>query len=308
MSRLLAILSVVLLTAAVLICALPPPESTAWAAEPGDPFDPVARPPDPAPAKPAAEVQLRAGKEAIERALAGTTKFEFVETPLSDVAAYLQELHKINVILDKKALEDIGVGTDTQITKSLSNVTLRSALKLLLREHNLTWIIRDEVLMITSREQADNCLTTEVYDVADLVTCRDQKNELWEDYDTLTEVITCTIAPATWDQNGGPGSIKGATFGPAKVLVVSQTSEGHDQLVELLAKLRGEIRRNGGQQQPPRRDRPEMPRGMGMGGMGMGGMGGFPGSTDPTQPAPPKPAPKAPDEPAPPAGSNDPFN
>jgi hypothetical protein len=301
MSRLMAILSVVLLTAAVLTCALPPPENAVCAAEPDNPFDPVARPPDRAPARSAAEVQLRAGKEAIERALAETTKFEFVEMPLSDIAAYLQELHKINVVLDKKALEDIGVGTDTQITKSLSNVTLRSALKLLLRDLNLTWAIRDEVLMITSREQADNLLTTEVYDVADLVTCRDQKNELWEDYETLEEVITCTIAPATWDAAGGPASIRGATFGPAKVLVVSQTGEGHEQLVELLAKLRGEIRRNGGAQQPPRRDRPEMPRGMGMG--GMGGMGGFPGNTDPTPKAPPQ----APDEPAPPAKSNDPF-
>ena len=56
-----------------------------------------------------------------------------------------------------------------QVTVSLSGVTLRSALKLMLKEIDLTYVIRDEVLKITTPEEAENELLTKVYPVADLV-------------------------------------------------------------------------------------------------------------------------------------------
>ena len=60
----------------------------------------------------------------------------------------------------------------------------------MLHDLGLAWCIDNEVLLITTQEQADSRLTTEVYDVADLVTCRDEKGDLREDYDQLIETIT----------------------------------------------------------------------------------------------------------------------
>ena len=105
----------------------------------------------------------------IEAALKSPTQLEFVDTPLTDVIDYLKDYHQIEIQLDKKAMEDAGVGTDTPVTKSLKGVSLRSALRLMLAELSLKYVIKDEVLLITTTEAAENKLTTRVYSVADLV-------------------------------------------------------------------------------------------------------------------------------------------
>ena len=128
----------------------------------------------------------------------------------------------------------------------------------MLNELSLTWTIQDEVLLITTPEEGDQRLSTKVYDVADLVVCRDEHDAPWEDYDTLIDVITPTIQPITWDEVGGPGSISGATLGTAKVLIVSQTREVHEQIADLLAKIR-EIAKKNPDAGTPRRNKPVSP-------------------------------------------------
>ncbi len=102
-------------------------------------------------------------------ALDRETMLEFNEAPLSEVVDYLKTANNIPIMIDKKALDDVGLGSDTPVTISLPGVTLRSALKLMLKELDLTYVIRDEVLKITTPEEAENELLTKVYPVADLV-------------------------------------------------------------------------------------------------------------------------------------------
>lgn len=97
------------------------------------------------------------------------TKFDYLDTPLKDVIEEIASRHDIPIIINTKALEDFGVGTDTPVTISLNGVTLRSALRLMLRELDLTYIIKDEVLQITTPEEAEAQLITKVYPVGDLV-------------------------------------------------------------------------------------------------------------------------------------------
>lgn len=105
----------------------------------------------------------------IVEALESPTKMEFHESPLEDVVEYLKQYHDIEIVIDNRALGDVGAGSDTPITKSLKGISLRSALRLTLRDLDLTYMIRDEVLLITTPEEAENQLTTKVYPVADLV-------------------------------------------------------------------------------------------------------------------------------------------
>jgi general secretion pathway protein D len=56
------------------------------------------------------------------------------------------------------------------------------------------------------------------------------------DFDTLIELITSTIAPTTWVDAGGTGAIDG--FETNLSLVVSQTQEVHEEIVDLLEQLR----------------------------------------------------------------------
>ena len=56
------------------------------------------------------------------------------------------------------------------------------------------------------------------------------------DFDALIDLITSTIKPTTWDSVGGPGSI--APFETNLSIVVSQTQDVHEEIVDLLEQLR----------------------------------------------------------------------
>jgi hypothetical protein len=119
-----------------------------------------------------ADVDLAAKSEAekkIYSELKKPTNFEFQDTELSEVAAYLGDLHEITVVLDTRELEDAGLGTDLPITRTVDGLTLRSALKLMLRDAELAYVVQDDVLMITTAEAAEGILVNRVYPVADLV-------------------------------------------------------------------------------------------------------------------------------------------
>ncbi|MBN2476613.1 MAG: STN domain-containing protein [Pirellulales bacterium] len=220
------------------------------------------------------------GVAAIERALLEKTELEFVETPLADVVEYLKDQHDVAIELDRRAIEETRRAAPLPVSLALKNVSLESALHLMLRDLDLTWTIADEVLLITTPEEAESMLVTRLYDVADLVTYRDERDQPWEDYDSLIDMITSTVDAATSDEVGGAGTVSGGTFGTAKILVVRQTYPVHREIAELLAEIREIAARHAGDGQPPRKPRSQLSpgmRGMGMGGMGMGG--GFGGSS-----------------------------
>ncbi len=92
-----------------------------------------------------------------------------METPLKDVVVYLSETHDIPIVLSKKKLEEASLSPDTPVTMTLRGVTLRSVLRLILKEHELTYVVRDEVLQITTPEDAESQLLIRVYDCRDLL-------------------------------------------------------------------------------------------------------------------------------------------
>jgi hypothetical protein len=226
------------------------------------PSNPPVRPPQKAAAKRRPEPSIigtpsRPGEaEAkIEAALNSRTVMDFNEAPLQDVIDYLKEAHKIEIQVDKRVLEDVNVTVETPVTINVRGVSLRSALNLMLRnmQPELTYVIRNEVLLITT--PGIESLETKLYDVADLVVCRDEHDTLWDDYESLIELITNTVASTSWEDVGAPGTISGVTLGTAKVLVVTQTPENHREIVGLLAKIREIAKKNPGAG-IPRRDRP----------------------------------------------------
>ena len=90
----------------------------------------------------------------IKEALKQPTQIEFVDTPLRDVIDYLKDLHHVEIALDPAALKETGISEDTPVTKHVHGMSLRSGLKLLLDELQLTWVIHNEVLFITTPTKA----------------------------------------------------------------------------------------------------------------------------------------------------------
>jgi hypothetical protein len=111
-------------------------------------------------------------EEKILNALDDDTTLDFIEAPLQQVIAYLADLHGINMEANWRLLDtDEGITTETPVTRNLKGISLRSALRLLLRDlsDTLTYVIRDEVLLITTLDDAESELVTKVYPVGDLV-------------------------------------------------------------------------------------------------------------------------------------------
>ena len=98
------------------------------------------------------------------------TNIEFDEETLDNIVDYLSETHDIPIVLDVPALDEIGFDVATNpITKNLTGISLRAALRNILGDLELTYTIKDEVLSITTQEKAETELITRVYPVGDLV-------------------------------------------------------------------------------------------------------------------------------------------
>ncbi len=239
--------------------------------------------PTPQAAQPAARpstnsVSENPNDEKINAALNAPTEVVFTEAPLHEVLDYLKNHHKIEIQIDTKALEDVGIATDTPVTVDLKGVILRSALRLMLKKLSLTYLVKDGVLQITTPEEADNQLETKVYPVADLVLPEGASGEAQADFDSLIDLLTSTIKPTTWDEVGGPGSIM--PFGTGMSIVVSQTQDVHEQIDDILAQLRKIKREQGGAGLSISKKARKKAKNVNGGSFGgaMGGMGGLPGS------------------------------
>jgi hypothetical protein len=138
--------------------------------------------------------------------------------------------YSIPIILMSQKLSEAGVHLDTPITKNLHGISLRSALHLMLKDLELTFIVRDEALIITTPEDAEAHEVVIAYPVRDLV---DASGPI--DWDPFVDLITTSVAPHRWQDWSGPGPQLG--FGDGW-LIFSQTSEVHDEVADFLAKLR----------------------------------------------------------------------
>jgi len=257
--------------------------------------------------------------KAIEQKLQTPVMARFKDQPLIDVVQELARTAGINVYLDPRGLDELGVAPDYRVTLNLSTeVSLKSALNLILEPLELGYVIKDEVLKVTSQQRRGGEVYTEAYPVADLVipipnfvpTSRlGLAGELQNaharlqtggygsapfasapaamslagaetvptgavidpallaqinansgfgggrggspvsvggpggmgggtqaDFESIIELVTSTVAPTTWDAVGGSGNIK--EFTNNLTLVISQTQEVHEQIVDLLEQLR----------------------------------------------------------------------
>ena len=93
----------------------------------------------------------------------------FDKTPLSDVAKHLNQKLKIPVFVDERALDGVGVGTDTPITCDLKGLSLRTGLDLMLDRFGLAATIQKGSLLITTDDEADAMMQTLVIDVTDFL-------------------------------------------------------------------------------------------------------------------------------------------
>lgn len=225
----------------------------------------------------------------IEQSLTKRISLHEDQVPLADVIKKIQAIADINIVLDAQGLEDEAAHSNSLVSIDVDNISVKSALNLVLSRYNLSYMIGDEVLKITSRMRQQGELIVATYSVADLVVPipdasnqmvdpfnstnpigfggggqmsvppgqgfgqvaqnqndvfdpanpgrrRNGNNRLDPDFSALTDLIVSTIAPDSWDQVGGPASIR--SHETTLSLVIRQTQKIHEEITDLLDQLR----------------------------------------------------------------------
>jgi type II secretory pathway component GspD/PulD (secretin)/tetratricopeptide (TPR) repeat protein len=238
-------------------------------------------------------------EQSIERKLTMPINLNFKDVPLSQAIDDLSSLSGVNIVRDKAALDDGGINLEQPLSLKVENISLKSALTLLLNQAKLTYMIRDEVLQVTTNEKTAGRLKQVTYPVADLVippsdgTLPNTSNFTYAlerqgnaqgivnqgptpymnplslpggqqvsppggsmssgTYqppkgqastlrpgqtieDLLINLIQSTVAPDSWSDVGGKGTVKYFPIGLA--LVVNQTQDIQEQVADLLSALR----------------------------------------------------------------------
>lgn len=171
----------------------------------------------------------------VEAALEKRVTFNFVETGFCDVLEFIRDNTGVNVVVREGSLVEVGVDLDLPISLAVNDVSLRSALDLLLNPLGLVAVVRDEVLLITDRCSADRMLEVVVYPVGDLVVVKGAKQYAVHG-DHLVDLIQGTLAPETWEEGGGSARI---AFDPLTLsLVANQAQARQRELKALLERLR----------------------------------------------------------------------
>ena len=167
----------------------------------------------------------------IDAALEQTTTVKFVEEMLSNSLANLGERHGISILVDARALEEIGLNSDTPVTFSMSDVKLRTVLVSMLADLALTLTVDGEILKVTTTEAAEARRLTRIYLLSGVGFPKGNTTH-------AIDTIQTTISPDTWEALGGPSTMREMLDGEEASLIVSTTYQIHSEIEMLLSRLR----------------------------------------------------------------------
>lgn len=163
------------------------------------------------------------------------------ESSLKEATEHITKQVGVPVEFDVTALDELGIGTDSPIELTLDDeVPAATALRLVLDsiDPEVTWMVRDDVVLVTTREVEDEHPTIKLYDVADLAGCSSGLPGDYCDADGVIELITTTIDPDTWEESGGSGRVAEFESPGLAVIGVTTRHEVHARIEALLASLR----------------------------------------------------------------------
>lgn len=180
---------------------------------------------------------LTAKEKAILTALNSPVKAEWRNTRFEDVIESLSTASNQVIVVDRRALEERNVTSDTAITFSAPRaINMRTALRKILSDQGLTYVIRDEVIYVTTPEKAREMMTTRTYYVSDLVNSGVfadgtrfhpviTAQAKMETAKMIVDMIKQSIDPLSWQGEGGAGTV---TFSPlVDAIIVRQSAEVH---------------------------------------------------------------------------------
>lgn len=94
----------------------------------------------------------------------------YVDIPLKDVIEHLKAETGLAIYVKERRLAEEGVAIDSPVTLQFENIRLRTFLDLMLEGMDLVYVEKDDLLVITTKEDAEATMEVRVYDCRDLLT------------------------------------------------------------------------------------------------------------------------------------------
>ena len=200
---------------------------------------------------PAGQSSRQKRNRSVEEALATHIDLDFADTPLTDVIAFLADVTKVNMVLDRRAVE----GEGPLITLRAKHIPAARALELVVvRFSKLQMEGIEGGVFISDAAHMLQRPRLRTYDVRDQVAppAADQESqeEVLKRATALVSSVVQFVEPETWLTATVDGTAvevpieaenaRGSLLYRDGALAVSQTRNGHRLLQELLGALRGD--------------------------------------------------------------------
>jgi hypothetical protein len=187
----------------------------------------------------ASSTQLTTKERAIMRALSANVSVNFKNTRLEVALDQLRAKTGQTLLLDPEALKEVDATYDSPVTMDAKAVTFRTALKKILAEVGLTYIIKDEAILVTSLARARDTMVIKRYYIGDLLASMGTSTL---PSNTGLPISTGPAVKAFVTPSGIPGLLIGGsvalpqqTVSPADMLQnQAQTAENARLIVEMI--------------------------------------------------------------------------
>ncbi len=183
---------------------------------------------------------LTAREKAILKALNSPIQIEGQTGSFEGILQSISDQIKQPILLQKTSLTEQNIDSQTRITlPPLGRISTRTALRKILQDQGLTYVIKDQAIQVVSIERAREMMVNKAYYIGDLVTGLGAFGDattwgpgvaMMQMMENAQQIIKMLegIDPLTWKANGGSGS---AVFHFASnSIIVRQSAEVHAML------------------------------------------------------------------------------
>ncbi len=145
---------------------------------------------------------------------------------------------------------------------NLVGMALEQALEALFADSNLGFTVRDEVLLITTKDEAKALRSVRVYPVGDLIDGEIDKDGVDEEYARLLDVITKAVEPDTWATLDKPkaGTAYISYLPQGRAIVCANSRSAQHDVAEMLDKVRAAIAEQSAAAAPSTPNAPSTPK------------------------------------------------
>ncbi len=176
------------------------------------------------------------------KTLNSTISVEYKADEFQAVLNHLQEKTGLSLIMDEASMQDLNLDYKDPVTVSFKKVTVRTALKKILGDKGLTYIIKEGALQVMTPKKASEYTVIRSYPIDGLVAPNQMammfgpfvaRQAMLNNAQQIVNLIQSTVEPSYWQPNG-PGVIVFDEI--TKSLMIRASAEMHYSIPSMIGR------------------------------------------------------------------------